>query len=264
MSILGKSTVIANVFLGLTLYSFVDRGKGADAPRSPTLSNDADRDLDSQLLNDLREPPGNEKTADKKVDKKLAKPESPLDAALRESLGGEDFGAAGEEKPRESKLSSIARQMRAVRQRLDEHNMDEGTREQQRRIASDLAAAIEELQKQCKTSPQSGGSEKSGDSSSRSKPKQPDNADGGKPTGDKASSEAPAKQSDPKLHRHQTTVAAAAASVRAAMEKAIDRLALPEKQREQMLDAPADEFLPNYEMTIKKYFQRLSEDESAP
>jgi hypothetical protein len=36
---------------------------------------------------------------------------------------------------------------------------------------------------------------------------------------------------------------------------------LPEKERDQMLQGAADEFLPNYEFAIKKYFERIIEEE---
>ena len=45
------------------------------------------------------------------------------------------------------------------------------------------------------------------------------------------------------------------------MTKALDGLGLPDKDREQMLQAPPDEFLPSYEFAIKKYFERIIEDE---
>ena len=46
------------------------------------------------------------------------------------------------------------------------------------------------------------------------------------------------------------------------MEKAIDRLNLPAKDREEMLQATPDEFLPGYEAAIKRYFERIVEGDS--
>ena len=35
---------------------------------------------------------------------------------------------------------------------------------------------------------------------------------------------------------------------------------LPERVREQLIQAPTDEFLPKYKLEIEKYFRRLAED----
>jgi hypothetical protein len=35
---------------------------------------------------------------------------------------------------------------------------------------------------------------------------------------------------------------------------------LPERVREQLLQAPTDEFLPKYQLEIEKYFRRLAEE----
>ena len=43
--------------------------------------------------------------------------------------------------------------------------------------------------------------------------------------------------------------------------KELDRLNLPEKDREEMLQAPPDEFLPGHESSIEQYFKRLIEQE---
>ena len=37
---------------------------------------------------------------------------------------------------------------------------------------------------------------------------------------------------------------------------------LPQRQREQMLEPPVEEFLPKYEQQIEEYFRRLSEDKT--
>ncbi len=208
-------------------------------------------------------------TADAPTDagsNKKPQPLAPLDRELLDKLRGEDIGEPSEDaaKKPDNKLAAIAQEMRAVQQRLADQKLDGDTRAQQQQIAKRLAAALEELQRKS----QAGAP---GDSSSAAqttttangpgKTEQPDAPSSDKP-GDKATAagETPAKQSDPNLQRHQQATAVAA-SVRAAMEKAIDHLTLPEKEREQMLSSPADDFLPAYEATIKKYFERLSQDE---
>ena len=52
------------------------------------------------------------------------------------------------------------------------------------------------------------------------------------------------------------------AASRRLVEKAIDRLNLPAKDREEMLQAPPDEFLPGYEAVTKRYFERIVEGDS--
>ena len=38
---------------------------------------------------------------------------------------------------------------------------------------------------------------------------------------------------------------------------------LPQRDREQMLQLPVEEFLPEYELLIEDYFRRLSEEKGA-
>jgi hypothetical protein len=45
------------------------------------------------------------------------------------------------------------------------------------------------------------------------------------------------------------------------VKKALDGLNLPEKDREQMLQAAPDEFLPDFAFSIRKYFERIVEEE---
>ena len=51
------------------------------------------------------------------------------------------------------------------------------------------------------------------------------------------------------------------AVMREVVKKELDRLHLPDKDREEMLQAPPDEFLPGHESSIEEYFKRLIEQE---
>jgi hypothetical protein len=230
---------------------------------SSPLDDELLKDLDNKLLEGPHDKPG-EKTPEKTPPKPAEtpakppigdrKPEDPLDEQLRKSLGeGEDLGSAGEDVG-ENQLARIVRRMRAVEQRLADSKSDAATQQAQQQIAADLAALINEL----KTKQQQSQSGSRSPGSSRTKTSQPQNEPGKSTTG---ATDSPVRNSSNKLRPNRTDRPDAAAA-RELMTKALDRLNLPEKQREQMLQAPPDDFLPNYEFSTKRYFERLIEEES--
>jgi hypothetical protein len=172
-----------------------------------------------------------------------------LDEALRKSLAddpneGEDIG--------ETQFTKVAREMRSVQEKLAQHNSDTATQAQQKQIATELAALLDQMRKQCSGS-------KSGSKSSGGSSKPGGGQKGGNTPASDASNQ-PARDSSPDVRPNQG-VRPDPVATRELLKKSPDWLKLPEKEREQMLQNAADEFLPNYEFAIKKYFERIIEDE---
>jgi hypothetical protein len=222
----------------------------AEKPTPPTNS------LDDELLKSLGDAPAkpDQKPATKPAESPAKKPDAehksdtPLDEALHKSLAddpneGEDIG--------ETQFTKVAREMRAVQEKLAQHNSDAATQAQQKQIAAELAALLDQMRKQCSGS-KSGSKSPSGSS-------KPGGQKGGNTPASDASNQ-PARDSSPEVRPNQG-VHPDPAATRELLKKSPDWLKLPEKEREQMLQNAADEFLPNYEFSIKKYFERIIEDE---
>jgi hypothetical protein len=178
-----------------------------------------------------------------------------LDQELLKSLGGSDPGSAGEDLG-QNQFTKIVGQMKSVEARLAKSNSDAQTREQQKQIAAALAALTEQLQKQCAQC-QGGNCDKPG-TSSGTKPGQPKQASGKSPATNAANQ--PAKNSTTDIRQNRSDRPDAAAT-HELLKKALDGLSLPEKDRELMLQSSQDEFLPNFAGSIKKYFERIVEEE---
>jgi hypothetical protein len=223
----------------------------AEKPPPPTSS------LDDELLKSLGDAPAKpeQRPATKPAEPPAKKPDAdrksdtPLDEALRKSLAddpneGEDIG--------ETQFTKVAREMRSVQEKLAQHNSDTATQAQQKQIATELAALLDQMRKQCSGS-------KSGSKSSGGSSKPGGGQKGGNTPASDASNQ-PARDSSPDV-RPNRGVRPDPAATRELLKKSPDWLKLPEKEREQMLQNAADEFLPNYEFAIKKYFERIIEDE---
>jgi hypothetical protein len=179
----------------------------------------------------------------------------PLDEQLSNSLtGGEDLGSPGEDS--KNPLARIVVEMRQVQQRLAESKSDNLTQREQQRISDELKSLVDQLvQQQQQQQRQAGQSDSQ--KTSTAKPKS-GNAPPGKSPANSADS--PARNSSTKLRPNHTERPDPALASDAAV-KQLDRLHLPEKDRELMQQAPPDVFLPGHESSIEQYFQRLVEQE---
>ncbi len=208
--------------------------------------------------------PSGEKPADtRKSSEKLGERASSsvdrLDESLRNSLSndldsGEDIGKPAEDS---NPLARISTKMRSVAERLGQQHSDERTQRQQQQVSAELESLVKQLaQQQQQEQAAAGGSQQT--ASVRTKAQQP-----GSPPGHSAGpdSDQPAHNSSEGVRKPRVDRPDPAAS-RRLMEKAIDRLNLPAKDREEMLQAPPDEFLPGYEAAIKRYFERIVEGDS--
>jgi hypothetical protein len=255
---------IKQILLGLVVcgllpakYVLADERQSTPAEKSPPRAGS----LDDELLKSLTDPPpkagekstpmSDAKPTEKPV-KRTDEPKSsnPLDDALRKSLadnpdnGGEDLG--------EDQITKVAREMRSVQERLAQSKSDGQTQAQQKQIAAELASLLEQFRKQCSGSKP--GSKSGGNSSKPGGSQQ----GGTSPASDAANQ--PAHDSSPDVRPNRGDRPDPVAT-RDLLKKSPDWLKLPEKEREQMLQNSADEFLPNYEFAIKKYFERIIEDE---
>jgi hypothetical protein len=185
----------------------------------------------------------------------------PIDEELMKSLRGESLDDAGEDIG-QNKLTKIIRQMQRVKERLAKSISDASTRKEQQQIAAELAALVEQLRKQCSQC-QGGECNKPGSKPSSgkpgSKPGQPNQTAGKSPAADTPNHPARNSTTQARPNRSDRPDASATNEL---MKKALDGLNLPEKDREQMLQAAPDEFLPNFEFSIRKYFERIVEEEA--
>ncbi|QDU31897.1 hypothetical protein ETAA8_70590 [Anatilimnocola aggregata] len=197
------------------------------------------KSLDEQLLDDLKPPAAKVKApAEKKaVDEK---PASKLDDALRRELEGEDIG---QEKKEEHPMVKLGREMRQVQQRIGARDTAEGTQQMQRAISAQLAGLIE----QAKNKPQGNKSEdgKPGSGSSQS----------GTESGSVSSP--PGQQSTQRLEQADQTQQAQMNEVKDALRRIWGHL--PEKERDEMIGALGEQFLPKYERLIEAFYKRLAE-----
>jgi hypothetical protein len=170
--------------------------------------------------------------------------------ALQEQLRRE-LGAAGV-KEDDNPVLDIARRMLDVQARIADADAGENVQNEQQKILADLDKLIEQAKKSCKCS---GSCSNPKQSSSRtpasSAAKKPGSKPGNKP------SEKPARESSQRPPDKKT-----AKPDPAEMRNLIKDLwgELPQNVREQMLQNPAEQFVPQYESMIEEYYRRLAED----
>ena len=205
-----------------------------------------DKTLDEQLLDDLKPAAQKAKPADKPGDQadKPKTDQEKLDEQLRRDLEGEDIG---QEKKDEHPLQKLGREMREVQQRIGARDTAEGTQQLQKQIAADLKQLIEQAQKKPQGN-KSGSNSKPGNGS----------AQAGSDSGSAASK--PGQESTQRLEQgNQEQVQ---------MNEVKDALRriwghLPEKEREEMIGALGEQFLPKYERLIEAFYKRLAERPAA-
>ncbi len=251
----------AGMMLVLSALLISTRGIGSASAAEPAAAKDS---LDDQLLKDLdqgtnaqppRWPAKPVETKSAEAKPATAKSADPLDEALRKELenAGEDVS--------QNPITKIAGDMRGVADRLAEQKPDAAMLRQQAQIAAELAKLLDQLQQQQSQSQSQCDNPQPSQQTNGKKPSQPaqqDSKTGSSPNQDPSSQ--PARNATNEL-RENRSKRPDAESARTLMQKALDRLNLPEKDREQMRSAPPDELLPNYEFSTKKYFERLLEEE---
>jgi hypothetical protein len=163
---------------------------------------------------------------------------------------GEDVGQAN------SPLHRVRDGMCRAQELLAEHDTTEPAVPVQVQVIADLDALIAQLKKQSQSSQKSGSNKQAGSRRSQERAPRP-----GRPAGTKKSSagkgEAAAQDSTARGDGGQ----AESADTPDWQQLLKDLWGhLPERVREQLIQAPTDEFLPKYKLEIEKYFRRLAED----
>ncbi len=219
----------------------------AQAPKQPPslddellkeLGADPLDDVDRQLFGPAPQQPDNKQ------------PPGPTDD-LQERLARE-LGAAGASED-ENPMLAIANRMRDVGVLIAGNNSGENTQQVQKQIVSALDKLIAQARKNCR---KAGGGTPQPQTTAARKPvaqpgSKPPGAGQGKP-GSKPATNSNAKPGQGEAAKPDVQ------QIRAMIEKDIWGT-LPERQRQQLLQLPMEEFLPQYELLIIEYFKRLSE-----
>jgi hypothetical protein len=167
-----------------------------------------------------------------------------------------ELGAAAE-KEDDNPMLAIARQMRETQQRIAKADSGPGTQQLQRQIVDDLDRLIQQVRRskgQCR----SGTSQSQ--PSSRSQTPGPQRNAAGPPNGQQETKH-PATTKSPQAVGPKTTRKPDLAGTQAIIKRLWG--VLPEREREQMLQSPPEEFPPEYELLIEDYFRRLSEEKGS-
>jgi hypothetical protein len=250
--------------LGLLTAVGAVRADDASTPEQGAAVAPASDSLDDELLKELeeghpagqpapsesaaREKPDNARPADKPADN----PE--LDEELMRELG--EVGEEGVDEA--DRLVRLAHTMREVEERLSRSKSDNQTRELQSKIVADLDQMIQEALKRARRSQsQSQSSSSDQQKSQRSKVSQPGQPQQGK-QGQEHQDQQPASDSTERLAADQV-----ARPDPREVRDVIKHLwgHLPAREREMMLNASIEQFLPKYELLIEQYFRRLAEEQ---
>lgn len=207
------------------------------------------RSLDDELFDELGADPIDD------FDRELFGPEDPQrepgdapDATLRERMQRE-LGPAAEAEDG-NPLLTIARRMRDAEDQIGRNDAGTDTQTLQKQIVSDLDRLIEDARKRCKQCKPGDGKPGAQSVASRTSPKSPGQPKPGT-GGNKPAATSNAKPGQAEPQRPDM----------AEMREVMKRLwgELPQRDREQMLQFPPEEFLPKYELMIEQYFRRLTE-----
>jgi len=216
--------------------------RGAPPPaQAPSDLDDALlKDLDNELLDgagDLKQKPA-----------KNPPETAPAGEADGPMIDGEDVGMPSAE---QDPLGYISQEMRSV-ERLIPQGKRGPAQQMQQRILEDLTKLIEQAQKQADSQQQLQNQQQNQrQSSQRQKVQQPSS---GSP--DKESNK-PAKDSTERLGQSKETRPDPAA-MKSLMKNSWGHL--PARAREQMLQTSPERFVPQYELMIERYYQRLAEE----
>lgn len=198
--------------------------------------------LDDELLKELGADPLDD------VDHELFGPGRAQPGSLSRELGA--AGANEDENP----LLAVANRMRDVEGLLARNDSGPNTQQTQRQVVAALEKLIAQARKQCK---KCSSADAQTQATAARKPikqpgRQPPGASQGKPESK------PAADSNAKAG-HAEPGKPDVKRIRSLLEKSEVWGSLPQRQRQQLLQLPMEEFLPKYEQLIIEYFKRLSQ-----
>ena len=148
-------------------------------------------------------------------------------------------------------LIDLARQMRSVEHRIAKADSGKATQDGQKRIMDQLDLMIEQVKKSCCGGGKPGQKQAPGGTDERKKIAQSKKPGKGSKPGESTAS---GKVEQPGHAGRQTDMEQ--------MQILMKRLwgELPQRDREQMLQYPVEQFLPEYEQMIEEYYKRLSRE----
>jgi len=217
------------------------------------------RSLEQQLMEDLDTNPIDadlqRETKAKPEAKRPAPPEGEkareeIKRRLSRELG--DAAVSEDENP----MLDIAQQMQQVQGLVGKAETGQQTQQLQTGILTrldELLKAARNQKQQCKGGQSSSKGTAPRQASAQSQPKDPSKDKPNKPNEPKTAKAQPGGK--PAVYRPDM----------AEMNEVLKRVwgELPEREREQMLELPVEEFLPKYELLIESYFKRLAEEQGS-
>lgn len=227
----------------------------AQSKATPSLDEELMKQLQSDPLDDVDGKPSGPdqaKPAAKNDSTREKTPPKEEGTDLKRKLTAELGAAAVAED--DDPLLTVARRMHEVESRIAQAQSGAQTQQAQKQIVADLEGLIQEARKSCAGSTAaSSGSQATGP---REKVPQPSPKPGtaqGKPDAK------PARNSTAKPGTSKGTKPDVQA-VRAMIQQQLWG-SLPERERQQLLQLPMEEFLPKYEQLIIEYFRRLTQEQ---
>lgn len=221
--------------------------KAQQEPQAASETDNNRRSLDEALLedldNELLEGLGDLKDLRSEPDSP-----SPDTEPLEPLLDGEDVGQPS---ATDDPLGYISQEMRMAEQLIPQRGKRSQAEQLQRRIVEDLARLIEQAERQ-RAQQQSSNAKQRQQTARRRTVKQPKSSTGQNPG---QNSNKPAADSTDRLGQAE----------RARLDPELFRGLLkdawghlPEREREQMMQMSQERFLPQYELLIQRYYQRLA------
>lgn len=225
-----------------------------DKPVASDLDDALLKDLDNELLEgagDLKAPP-RPKPAASKPDKPKAAADEPAPPAI----DGEDVGMPGED---DDPLVHISQEMRSLEELIPRSGKRPHAEAIQNRVLEDLSRLIEQAESQ--RNQQKSSSQKKQEQqkqvAERKKQEQPEKQEQQSGGARGKDSSKPAQDSTDRLGQAKE-VRPDAEALRGMMKDSWGHL--PPRAREQMLQNTPEQFLPQYELMIEKYYKRLAEE----
>jgi hypothetical protein len=220
----------------------------APGPVEPGVDDELLKDLDNELL---------EGAGDLKAG--LPQPGAagkPGEAAADvPPIDGEDVGMPGEQ---QDPLLHVSQEMRSAEEWIPQRNRRTAAEQVQQRIVENLTRLIQQAEQQQQQAQQSSKpSQKKSQSSQRQSAKQSQPSSGGQPGKE---STQPAQDSTERMGKARQ-VRPDAEMVKSLMKDTWGHL--PERDREQVLQHSPEQFLPQYELMIERYYKRLAEEQRA-
>jgi hypothetical protein len=247
-----RQTLVAIVF-ALVPTMAVQAQQKPDKPAASDLDDALLKDLDNELLEgagDLKAPP-KPKPAVEKPDKPPA-----ADDSAPPAIDGEDVGMPAEN---DDPLVHISQEMRSLEELIPRSGKRPHTEAIQNRVLDDLSRLIEQAESQ--RNQQKSSSQKKQEQqkqvAERKKQQQPQKQEQQAGGARGKDSSKPAQDSTDRLGQ-ATEVRPDAEALRGMMKDSWGHL--PPRAREQMLQNTPEQFLPQYELMIEKYYKRLAEE----